>query len=112
MLLNKVDKIAIGFFWGVILSALSISSAFAEETTNISAGDTGWVLTSSVLVLAMIVPGLALFYGGMVRSKNVLSTMMHSVISICLVSVVWVFWGYSLAFGPDVGGLIGAKPRT
>ncbi|MDH5574281.1 MAG: ammonium transporter, partial [Nitrospirota bacterium] len=63
--------------------------------------------TSSALVLVMIVPGLALFYGGMVRNKNVLSTMMHSFISICLVSVVWVFWGYSLAFGPDVGGIIG-----
>ena len=56
----------------------------------------------------MIVPGLALFYGGMVRSKNVLSTMMHSFIAICLVSVVWVFWGYSLAFGPDVGGIVGS----
>jgi Amt family ammonium transporter len=65
------------------------------------------VLISSALVLAMIIPGLALFYGGMVRSKNVLSTMMHSFIAVCIVSVVWVFWGYSLAFGPDVGGVIG-----
>jgi Amt family ammonium transporter len=55
----------------------------------------------------MIIPGLALFYGGMVRNKNVLSTMMHSFIAVCLVSVVWVFWGYSLAFAPDVGGVIG-----
>ncbi len=94
----------VGFF---ILFAISISSAFAQETTSMNAGDTGWVLTSSALVLAMIVPGLALFYGGMVRSKNVLSTMMHSFISICIVSVVWVFWGYSLAFAPDVGGMIG-----
>jgi Amt family ammonium transporter len=91
----------------LILSAISISSVFAQETTTINSGDTSWVLTSSALVLAMIVPGLALFYGGMVRSKNVLSTMMHSFISICLVSVVWVFWGYSLAFGPDVGGIVG-----
>lgn len=83
--------------------------AWAEEGVPplVNAGDTAWVLTSSALVLAMIVPGLALFYGGMVRNKNVLSTMMHSFISICLVSVVWVFWGYSLAFGPDVGGMIG-----
>jgi Amt family ammonium transporter len=99
--------------WGVcavvftILFAISISSAFAEEAASLNAGDTSWVLTSSALVLAMVVPGLALFYGGMVRSKNVLSTMMHSFISICLVSVVWVFWGYSLAFGPDVMGLVG-----
>ncbi|MDH5428949.1 MAG: ammonium transporter [Nitrospirota bacterium] len=72
-----------------------------------SAGNTSWVLTSSALVLAMIIPGLALFYGGMVRSKNVLSTMIHSFIAICIVSVVWVLWGYSLAFGPDVGGIVG-----
>ncbi|MEX0829378.1 MAG: ammonium transporter [Nitrospirales bacterium] len=92
------------FLWGVV------PRAQAQEVVSVpqlSAGDTSWVLTSSALVLLMIVPGLALFYGGMVRSKNVLSTMMHSFISICLVSVVWVFWGYSLAFGPDIGGIIG-----
>ncbi|WP_447971878.1 ammonium transporter [Nitrospira sp. M1] len=72
-----------------------------------SAGDTAWVLVSSALVLAMTIPGLALFYGGMVRSKNILSTMMHSFIAVCLVSVVWVLWGYSFAFAPDVGGVIG-----
>jgi len=85
------------------------SRVWAEDgaASRLNAGDTGWVLMSSVLVLAMIVPGLALFYGGMVRSKNVLSTMMHSFIAVCLVSIVWVFWGYSLAFAPDVGGLIG-----
>ena len=107
MFTNRLDKIGVCLFGFVILSLLSISSAFAEEIPKISAGNTSWVLTSSALVLAMIVPGLALFYGGMVRSKNVLSTMMHSFISICLVSVVWVVWGYSLAFGPDVGGIIG-----
>ena len=93
------------FLWGLV------PGAYAQEAVNtpqISSGDTAWVLTSSALVLAMIVPGLALFYGGMVRSKNVLSTMMHSFIAICLVSVVWVFWGYSLAFGPDVGGIVGS----
>jgi Amt family ammonium transporter len=87
-----------------------VPSVYAQDsgsTPQISAGDTAWVLTSSALVLAMIIPGLALFYGGMVRSKNVLSTLMHSFISICIVSVVWVFWGYSLAFGPDVGGIVG-----
>lgn len=77
------------------------------EGSSINAGDTGWVLTSSALVLAMTIPGLALFYGGMVRSKNVLSTMMHSFIAVCVVSVIWVFWGYSLAFGTDIGGMIG-----
>ena len=63
-------------------------------------GDTAWVLISSALVLLMV-PGLAFFYGGLVRSENVLGTMAHSFIAIALVSVVWVLWGYSLAFGPD-----------
>jgi ammonium transporter, Amt family len=72
----------------------------------IDTGDTGWVLGSAAFVLFMT-PGLALFYGGLVRSKNVLGTMMHSVAAIAIVSVVWVLAGYSLAFGPDVGGVIG-----
>jgi Amt family ammonium transporter len=62
---------------------------------------------SSALVLAMIVPGLALFYGGLVRSKNVLGTIMQSFVILCLVSVLWILLGYSLAFGPDKRGLIG-----
>jgi len=85
-----------------------LSNAFAQESSSISAGDTAWVLTSSALVLAMTIPGLALFYGGMVRTKNVLATMMHSFIATCVVSVAWVLWGYSLAFAPDVGGIIGS----
>jgi Amt family ammonium transporter len=74
---------------------------------TINAGDTAWVLVSSALVMLMT-PGLALFYGGLVRRKNVLSTIMHSFFILGLVSVTWVLWGYSLAFGPDAGGgLIG-----
>ncbi|WP_447863325.1 ammonium transporter [Nitrospira calida] len=72
-----------------------------------SAADTAWVLLSSALVLAMIMPGLALFYGGLVRSKNVLGTIMQSFAILCLVTVLWVLIGYSLAFGPDTWGLIG-----
>ncbi len=73
----------------------------------IDSGDTAWVLASAALVLLMT-PGLAFFYGGLVRGKNVLGTVMQSFITIALVSVVWVLWGYSLAFGPDAwGGLIG-----
>ena len=72
----------------------------------ISAGDTAFILICAALVMFMT-PGLALFYAGMVRTKNVLATMMQSFIVIGLVSVVWVLWGYSLAFGPDVGGIIG-----
>ena len=73
----------------------------------INPADTAWVLISSALVLAMIVPGLALFYGGLVRSKNVLGTIMHSFVILCLISLLWLLAGYSLAFGPDKRGLIG-----
>jgi Amt family ammonium transporter len=72
-----------------------------------SAGDTAWVLASAALVMLMT-PGLALFYGGLVRPKNVLSTLMHSFFILGLISVQWVLWGYSLAFGPSVGGFIGS----
>ena len=70
-------------------------------------GDIAWVLTSSALVFIMV-PGLAFFYGGLVRGKSVIATMMQSFTAIALVGVVWLLWGYSLAFGPDVGrGFIG-----
>jgi Amt family ammonium transporter len=82
--------------------------AQAQDASKISAGDTAWVLVSSVLVLLMVVPGLALFYGGLVRRKNVLGTLMHSFILLAMISVQWVLWGYSLAFGPDIGGLVGS----
>ena len=64
-------------------------------------GDTAWMLMSTALVMIML-PGLALFYGGLVRRKNVLSTMMHSFFGLALVSIVWVIIGFTLAFGPDV----------
>jgi Amt family ammonium transporter len=70
----------------------------------LSAGDTAWLLVATALVMVML-PGLALFYGGLVRRKNVLSTIMHSFFGLALVSVVWVLIGFSLAFGPDVRGL-------
>lgn len=95
------------FFSVFILSCFAGPALADEGGAAISAGDTGWLLTSSALVLAMTIPGLALFYGGMVRNKNVLSTMMYSLISVCVVSVVWVLWGYTIAFGTDVGGVIG-----
>jgi Amt family ammonium transporter len=79
----------------------------APPAPKIDSGDTAWVLVSSALVLLMTAPGLALFYGGMVRQKNALGTLMQSFIILALISVQWVLWGYSLAFGPDKGGVIG-----
>jgi Amt family ammonium transporter len=81
-------------FPGVVLGA---------DGSTIDAGDTAWVLMATALVMVML-PGLALFYGGLVRRKNVLSTIMHSFFGLAIVSVVWVLWGFTLAFGPDVGG--------
>ncbi len=78
---------------------------FASEG-KISPGDTAWMLVSTALVMLMT-PGLAFFYAGMVRRKNVLGTIMHSFIILCVMSIVWVLWGYTLAFGPDIGGFIG-----
>ena len=72
-------------------------------TRVINSGDTAWMLAATALVMIML-PGLALFYGGLVRRKNVLSTIMHSFFGLALVSVVWVLVGFSLAFGPDVNG--------
>jgi Amt family ammonium transporter len=66
------------------------------------------MLTSSALVLMMTIPGLFLFYGGLVRSKNVLGTIMHSFIMVAVITIQWALWGYSVAFGPDVGGWFGS----
>ena len=84
------------------------ASAAAAPQPKIDKGDTAWMLTSAALVLMMTIPGLFLFYGGLVRGKNVLGTIMHSFIIVALISIQWVLWGYSLAFGPDQGGIIGS----
>src|SRR5215831_16297581 len=96
--------------WGGVLSGgwLWPTQAYAAEAAKIDTGDTAWVLVSSALVLMMTAPGLALFYGGLVRRKNVLTTLMHSFILLAMVSVQWVLWGYSVAFGPDIGGIVGS----
>jgi Amt family ammonium transporter len=78
----------------------------AAPPAKVDTGDTAWILVSTALVMLMT-PGLAMFYGGMVRRKNVLGTIMHSFIAIALVSVQWLLIGYSLAFGPDIKGIIG-----
>lgn len=74
-------------------------SAFGQDEPTLSAGDTAWMMTSTALVLLMTLPGLALFYGGLVRSKNVLSILMQCLISAGLIGVLWIVVGYTLAFG-------------
>lgn len=85
-----------------ILSLLMLlpAVAFAE---GVDSGDTAWVLTSTALVLFMTLPGLALFYGGLVRSKNVLSVLMQCFVIACVVTIIWVVYGYSMAFGEGNG---------
>lgn len=87
----------------------SVEPTMAKEST-IDSGDTAWLLVSTALVLLMT-PGLAFFYGGMVRKKNVISTMLQSFVCMGLITVLWVVFGFSLAFGDDIGGIIG-NPST
>ena len=101
-----------GFMATVILGigqsqAWGQDAAVAAAASPISTGDTAWVLAATAMVFAMV-PGLALFYAGLVRSKNAIATIMHTFSILCLVGVLWVLFGYSLAFGPDRGGVIGA----
>jgi ammonium transporter, Amt family len=92
---------------GAAAAAATAAPAPKNVDPVLNTGDTAWMLVSAALVLFMI-PGLALFYGGMVRGKNVLSTMMHSFVAMGIVGVQWALIGYSLAFGPDLGhGLVG-----
>jgi ammonium transporter, Amt family len=85
-----------------LASALMIAPAFAQATASpINSGDTAWMLTSMALVLMMTIPGLGLFYGGMVRKKNVLATVMQSFAITCLVTILWFVIGYSAAFTND-----------
>jgi Amt family ammonium transporter len=94
-------------------AALALPALLVAEpawAANIDSGDTAWMLTSTALVLLMTIPGLALFYAGMVRKKNILATMMQSFIICCLVTVVWMVAGYSLAFS-NGGALLGDFSR-
>ena len=94
--------------WGGRPCCLPAGSAAADDKPKLDTGDTAWMLTSTALVLMMTIPGLALFYGGMVRKKNVLATVMQSFAITCLVTVLWLVVGYSLAFTSGstiIGGL-------
>jgi Amt family ammonium transporter len=87
------------------------TAPFSVDSSKINSGDTAWMLTSTALVLFMTIPGLALFYGGMVRKKNVLATLMQSFAITCVVTIVWVVLGYSLAFTPG-GSFLGGFSRV
>ena len=104
----KIKNILLGIFTFIVITLIP-EAVYAED--NISNANTAWILTSTALVLFMTLPGLAFFYGGLVRSKNVLSVLMQCFSLACLVSVMWVAFLYSLAFGDGgsmnsyIGGL-------
>lgn len=106
--MKTFDKLGFAGLFAMLPVGALAAENWMVPMEKISSGDTAWVMTSAVLVLFMTIPGLALFYGGMVRKKNILSTMMHSFAVAALVSVLWVIAGYSLAFTPGnafIGGL-------
>src|ERR1700682_1692092 len=88
--------------WGLcalLLATVAAAPAFADDAPpKLDSGDTAWMLASTALVLMMTIPGLALFYAGMVRKKNILATMMQSFTICCIVTIVWMVAGYSIAF--------------
>ncbi|GHE05590.1 ammonia channel protein [Defluviimonas sp. 20V17] len=88
-----------------LTTALMALPAFAADAPKLNAGDTAWMMTSSALVLFMTLPGLALFYGGLVRTKNMLSVLMQCALITGLVMVLWTLYGYSVAFGETTGAL-------
>ena len=100
----SVRKLLAGGAAAAALTAALPGVVAAADGGEINSGDTAWMLMSTALVMVML-PGLALFYGGLVRRKNVLSTTMHSFFGLALVSIVWVVIGFTLAFGPDVNGM-------
>ena len=100
-----------GVATGALLAVAGATPALAQPATSaISAVDTAWMIIATALVLMMTIPGLALFYSGMVRKKNVLATMAQSLAAVALISILWVVYGYSLAFVGD-GDWIGTLDR-
>ncbi len=103
-ILNRTSTVIIFVSMLILMTGL----AFAQEASDtIDTGDTTWMFVSSAIVLMMTIPGLFLFYGGLVRSKNALGTIMHSFFIVALISIQWVLLGYTIAFGSDISGILG-----
>ena len=104
---NRFTRLAAASAMLMAMPAAALANTAAAAVPTIDKGDTAWMMTSSLLVLMMIVPGLALFYGGLARTKNMLSVMTQVGAVAALTMLVWVGWGYSEAFGPDREGFLG-----
>ena len=98
------------FVRGAIAATVLLGSGFAWGD-SLDSGDSAWILTSTALVLFMTIPGLALFYGGLVRANNVLSVLLQCFAITCMVTILWLVAGYSLAFGDTVGGAFGSLSK-
>ena len=122
---NKINKRNV---FNLFIAALIFLNPIDAMSQELNSGDTAWILTSTALVLFMTLPGLALFYGGLVRVKNILSVLIQCFVIACIVSVIWVIYGYSIAFkgsgayfgdlstiflsGIDRGSIAGSIPET
>jgi len=97
---------------GIIIPLLFFSLSFAEDQApKLDTGDTAWMLVSTALVMLMTLPGLAIFYGGMAKRKDTLNTIAMSFVTYCIVSVLWILYGYSLVFNTDISGIIGSPSK-
>jgi ammonium transporter, Amt family len=103
---DKAAEVAAGAATAVTNAAPAVAAAFVPTAEMVNKGDTAWMLTSSVLVLMMSVPALALFYGGLVRTKNMLSVLMQVFMIVSIAALVWVGWGYSMAFTSGGSGAL------
>ena len=117
MKLEQLKKAGIGLVAALGTMALTAGVALAQDAPAAPTpdkGDTAWMLVSTILVLLMIVPGLALFYGGLVRTKNMLSVLTQTLVITCIVMVVWALWGYSMAFtdGGSLNTYVGGFSKT
>ena len=99
-------KLLIAAVLGLLAAAVP-HTVFAQGETHIDSGDTAWIIAASILVLFMTIPGLSLFYAGLVRAKNVLSIMMQNLAVVALITVLWIIYGYSVSFGGSAGPVIG-----
>lgn len=97
-------------FFGAAVFLLP-SFAYAQEAPKIDTGDTAWMIVATALVMLMTIPGLALFYGGLSKRKDTLNTIAMSFVTFCIVSFLWVIYGYTLAFGTDISGIIGSPSK-
>jgi Amt family ammonium transporter len=107
MKLGRVVRLGIKLLPAILILIASLPASAGDVQSTLNSGDTAWLLCCTALVMLMTAPGLALFYGGLVSHRNILSTLMHSFFLMCLISIQWVLWGYSLSFGTDQAGFIG-----